>query len=164
MNDAPPPNGLAAEGLVVALDQLGVPAFVSDANGRPVYANAIGTEMFDRDPAGMTQNLTDRITRFAPDVREIRAPGLPPHWLVVLSPGSPGTKTPDERVAAAARIWNLTARQIEVLRLVVTGDANKSIAARLSCAEATIEAHITALLRKSRVENRAQLVARFWTL
>lgn len=69
-----------------------------------------------------------------------------------------------ERVAKAARVWKLTARQIEVLRLAATGAANKSIAAALTCAEVTVEFHMTALFRKANVENRVQLVSRFWRL
>lgn len=157
----PPMRTLASEGLIAALDQLGSPAFVTDSRGRPVYANALGATMFERDPSGMTQVLMRRITRSTPEVRELRPPGLRPHWLVVLSLG---IFPPAERTTVATRAWRLTARQAEVLRLVVTGDANKSIASKLECAEVTVEFHVTALLRKARVENRAQLVARFWTL
>jgi DNA-binding CsgD family transcriptional regulator len=72
--------------------------------------------------------------------------------------------TPTERILAAAGAWKLTPRQVDVLRLAVTGDANKSIAAKLGCAEVTVECHMTALFRKAQAENRAQLVSRFWTL
>jgi DNA-binding CsgD family transcriptional regulator len=153
-------KALASEGLVAALDQLGVPAFVADAHGRPAYTNALGAKLFERDPSRTTQRLRSRIRRGS-DVREIRAPGVRPHWLVMLSREAVG---PVDRVAAAARAWKLTARQVEVLRLVVTGEANKSIAVKLGCAEVTVEFHLTSLFRKARVENRAQLVSRFWTL
>lgn len=154
-------NALASEGLVVALEQLGSPAFVADGHGRPVYANTLGLEMFDRDPSGLTESLRSKIIRAAPEVREIRAPGLRPHWLVVLSKDD---ITPSERIAMAARVWGLTPRQADVLGLVARGDANKIIAAKLACAEVTIECHLTALFRKAGVDNRAQLVSRFWTL
>lgn len=146
---------------MAALEQLGAPAFVADREGRPAYANALGAELFDRDPARTTQRLKSEIERPGPDVREIRARGVRPHWLVVLSEGA---ANPFDPVAAAAGAWNLTGRQVEVLRLVVTGDSNKSIAAKLGCAEVTVEFHVTALFRKAGVENRAQLVSRFWTL
>ncbi|MSP60111.1 MAG: response regulator transcription factor [Myxococcales bacterium] len=59
--------------------------------------------------------------------------------------------------------WRLTRRQIAVLDLVVRGFANQAIAQALGCAENTVEAHVTALLAKAAVQNRAALVARFYT-
>jgi DNA-binding NarL/FixJ family response regulator len=128
-----------------------------------VFANALGAKLFDRDPDGMTLNLKRRISAPAVDVREIRAPGHRPHWLVVLEPSNDVSHSPD-RLAKATELWKLTRRQIDVLRLAMTGDANKIIADKLSCAEVTIEFHMTALFRKAGVESRAQLVSRFWTL
>jgi DNA-binding CsgD family transcriptional regulator len=147
--------------LVVALDQLGSPAFVTDGRGRPVFSNTLGAKLFDRDPDGITRNLRRRISPPAVDVREIRAPGHRSHWLVVLGPSN--DHSPD-RLTKATELWKLTRRQVEVLRLAMTGDANKIIADKLSCAEVTIEFHMTALFRKAGVESRAQLVSRFWTL
>jgi DNA-binding CsgD family transcriptional regulator len=152
-------DALASSGLQVALDHIGSPAFVTDGGGRPVYSNGIGARLFDRDPAGMTKNLQRRLT--ARDVREITAPGLRPHWFVVLSPEA---DVPDERVARAALQWKLTKRQGEVLALAVKGEANKTIASLLGCAVATVEVHMSAILRKTALDNRAQLVSRFWTL
>jgi DNA-binding NarL/FixJ family response regulator len=150
-------DALASHGLVAALDHIGSPAFVTDDGGRPVFANGLGARMFDRDPAGMTRNLQRRLS--ATEAREIKAPGHRPHWLVVLAP-----EAPDERVARAALRWKLTKRQIEVLSLAAKGEANKSIADELGCAVATVEVHMSAILRKTGLENRAQLVSRFWTL
>lgn len=157
-------NALASRGLVVALEQLGAPAFVTDGRGRPVYSNALGAKLFERDPVGMTQDLKRRISPPFHDANEIRVPGLPPHWLVVLKSEPSNDFDTRDRVEKAAQVWNLTRRQIEVLRLAMTGDANKIIADKLTCAEVTVEFHMTALFRKARVENRAQLVSRFWTL
>jgi len=151
-------DALASHGLVAALDHIGSPAFVTDDGGRPVFANGIGARMFDRDPAGMTRNLQRRLGASA---REINAPGHRPHWLVVLTPEA---QVPDERVAKAASQWKLTKRQLEVLALAAKGEANKGIAEKLGCAVATVEVHMSAILRKTGLENRAQLVSRFWTL
>lgn len=57
----------------------------------------------------------------------------------------------------------LTPRQTEVLALLVRGMSNKEISASLDCAENTVELHVTQLLKKSGVQGRAQLIARFWT-
>ncbi|WDD92499.1 response regulator transcription factor [Burkholderia sp. FERM BP-3421] len=50
----------------------------------------------------------------------------------------------------------LTVRQIEVLRCVCEGLANKTIAAHLGLSEKTVKAHITAIFRALNVVNRTQ--------
>lgn len=52
----------------------------------------------------------------------------------------------------------LTLRQMEVLRLLVQGLPNKSIARRLDIAETTARGHVSELLATFRVTNRTQLV------
>ena len=52
----------------------------------------------------------------------------------------------------------LTAQQIRILKLICAGKPNKQIAYELSLAEATVKAHITALLRRLGVHNRTQAV------
>jgi DNA-binding NarL/FixJ family response regulator len=52
----------------------------------------------------------------------------------------------------------LTERQIEVLKLVVQGQSNKLIARQLDLAEATVKAHVTAVLRALKVTTRTQAV------
>ena len=52
----------------------------------------------------------------------------------------------------------LTRRELEVLRLVAEGMTNAEIAARLVLAEKTVAHHVSALLRKLDVENRAKAV------
>jgi DNA-binding NarL/FixJ family response regulator len=51
---------------------------------------------------------------------------------------------------------HLTARQIEVLTLLVSGGSNKQIAAKLGIAEATIKMHITSIFKSLRVQSRTQ--------
>lgn len=152
-------EALASHGLVAALDHIGSPAFVADEGGRPAFANRLGAQMFDRDPEGMTKNLRRRLT--SASVREIRAPGFRPHWLVVLAP-EPAVSS--DHAAKAARAWRLTKRELDVLVIAAQGEANKAIAEKLGCALGTVAVHMGAILRKSALESRAQLVARFWTL
>lgn len=52
----------------------------------------------------------------------------------------------------------LTARQIEVLKLMATGLPNKSIAKTLQMAEATVKTHIAAILLTLGTHNRTQAV------
>lgn len=51
----------------------------------------------------------------------------------------------------------LTRREQEVLAYVSAGADNRTIAARLGCAERTVKAHMGKLYRKLRVENRVEL-------
>ena len=53
---------------------------------------------------------------------------------------------------------DLTPQQQRIMRLICCGKPNKQIAYELSLAEATVKAHITALLRRLGVRNRTQAV------
>ncbi len=53
---------------------------------------------------------------------------------------------------------SLTSREIDVLRLISTGNANKEIAARLSIAEDTVKSHITNILAKLGANDRTHAV------
>lgn len=59
--------------------------------------------------------------------------------------------------AAETRSAELTPTQIKVLRGVHSGLLNKQIAYDLGIAEATVKAHMTALMRKLNVRNRTQV-------
>ena len=52
----------------------------------------------------------------------------------------------------------LSAREIEVLRLVATGNANKSIAVALKISEDTVKAHLKSIFGKLRVADRTHAV------
>jgi DNA-binding NarL/FixJ family response regulator len=52
----------------------------------------------------------------------------------------------------------LTTREVEVLRLIAEGLANREIAARLFVTEATVKSHINRLFAKTGVSHRAQAV------
>ncbi|MCW2753898.1 MAG: hypothetical protein JWQ32_1309 [Marmoricola sp.] len=53
----------------------------------------------------------------------------------------------------------LTARELEVLQLIVAGASNRDIAARLVIALDTVKSHVKQILRKLGVTNRAQAIA-----
>lgn len=60
--------------------------------------------------------------------------------------------------AMAANVRELTPQQFRVLQMVGAGLLNKQIAHELQVSEATIKAHMTAVMRKLRVSNRTQAV------
>ncbi len=61
--------------------------------------------------------------------------------------------------AEAGLIEPLTAREREVLELVVAGASNKEIARRLYVSENTVKYHLKNILQKLHAHNRAQVVA-----
>jgi len=54
---------------------------------------------------------------------------------------------------------DLSVRQREVLRLIAGGRSNKQIAASLAITERTVKFHVTAIMNKLGVDNRAQAAA-----
>ncbi len=53
---------------------------------------------------------------------------------------------------------DLTAREIDVLRLIAAGNANKEIASRLSIGEETVKSHVTNILSKLHAKDRTHAV------
>jgi len=73
-----------------------------------------------------------------------------------------GQKRIPPQVAAAladhATDDDLTSREIDVLRLIATGNANKQIAASLSITEETVKSHVTNILAKLGANDRTHAV------
>jgi DNA-binding NarL/FixJ family response regulator len=64
---------------------------------------------------------------------------------------------PDE-ADAARRVASLTPQQFRVLSMLCSGQSNKHIALQIEVSEATVKAHMTAILEKMGAENRTQAV------
>lgn len=77
--------------------------------------------------------------------------------LSFVSAGSSGEDWHDS-VAAAG----LSDREVEILRCLTLGLANKVVSRRLNISEATVKVHVKAILRKLRVANRTQ--AAIWAI
>jgi DNA-binding CsgD family transcriptional regulator len=58
----------------------------------------------------------------------------------------------------------LTRREIEILKLLADGLTNRAIAAELVISGGTVKFHVNSILRKLRVANRAEAVARYYAL
>jgi DNA-binding NarL/FixJ family response regulator len=54
----------------------------------------------------------------------------------------------------------LSARELEVARMVAAGAANREIAARLFITEGTVKNHVSSMLRKLGLRDRTQLALR----
>jgi DNA-binding CsgD family transcriptional regulator len=63
--------------------------------------------------------------------------------------------------APAAPDTVLTSRELDVLRLMATGDTNARIATRLVISEGTVKSHVKHILRKLNAANRAEAVCRW---
>ncbi|GAA5001447.1 response regulator transcription factor [Pseudoluteimonas lycopersici] len=76
-----------------------------------------------------------------------------------MPPGLPaGEAIRDEERDIARRLAELTPQQFRVLQMLATGRLNKQIAGELDVSEATVKAHMTAVLRKLGAGNRTQAV------
>jgi DNA-binding NarL/FixJ family response regulator len=64
----------------------------------------------------------------------------------------------DEGAAMIARLSTLTPQQVRVLMMLSGGLLNKQIAYELGVSEATVKAHVSAILQKLGVESRTQAV------
>ena len=65
------------------------------------------------------------------------------------------------RRLAAPRGWQLTEAEHRVCELVARGEANKGIAQALALSVATVEEHVSSILRKSGAHRRTEIVARW---
>ncbi len=66
-------------------------------------------------------------------------------------------RQPDKSLAQQLEVRDeLTPREIEVLKLVVEGDSNKEIAAKLGIQENTVKIHLRNILEKLHLKNRIQ--------
>jgi DNA-binding NarL/FixJ family response regulator len=66
--------------------------------------------------------------------------------------------TDAETTDLMARLATLTPQQVRVLMMLSEGLLNKQIAYNLSVSEATVKAHVSAILQKLNVESRTQAV------
>jgi DNA-binding NarL/FixJ family response regulator len=64
-----------------------------------------------------------------------------------------------ERMSEGDRDEELSARELDVLRLLVAGSSNKAIASQLGLSENTVKSHISHIFGKLGVQSRAEAVA-----
>jgi DNA-binding NarL/FixJ family response regulator len=81
---------------------------------------------------------------------------LPPRIVELAARRSPESGTPSTRIATV----RLTERQIDVLKLIATGESNKQVARELDLSPATIKAHIAAAIAALGAVNRTEAVVK----
>jgi DNA-binding NarL/FixJ family response regulator len=79
-------------------------------------------------------------------------------WLPPSAGGSEAAPLDEQEADATARLATLTPQQFRVLSMLSAGLLNKQIAAELQVSEATVKAHVSALMQKLGVSNRTQAV------
>jgi DNA-binding CsgD family transcriptional regulator len=72
-----------------------------------------------------------------------------------------GLMSPRAAGGDARQVESLTARELDVLRLLARGNTNQAIATALVVREGTVKYHVKNILRKLGATNRADAVARF---
>jgi DNA-binding NarL/FixJ family response regulator len=153
---------MARVALEASLAELRAPAFIVSATGTVLHMNAEGLKKSGGTPDQLRDELVramkslgDETQAGAALVTPLRCESAEPYFLVVFR--EPASLT--DNVGWGASLWELTPRQTEVLALLSEGFSNKTIAARLGCAERTVEAHLTAIFEKSGFKGRSELLA-----
>jgi DNA-binding CsgD family transcriptional regulator len=157
---------LAVVGLAAALEKIAAPAFIACRRGGIDHANRAGRLFHDAGPC-VAKTLLERViarrggggATDGAEIARLDGPGLPERYLVII-PAPRGNAELERRLATAVTAWKLSRRQVEVIRCIAAGDANKTIADRLGCSPRTIEVHLTNIFRKACVDGRTALVAR----
>jgi len=111
-----------------------------------IRAGASGFLLKDVQPAQLVEAI-----RVVADGEALLAPSVTRRLLERFSREVPDEKPPPE-------LDGLTARELEILRLLAGGRSNAEIAASLVVSEATVKTHVSAVLRKLGVRDRVQAV------
>ncbi|MGE0231097.1 MAG: response regulator [Flavobacteriaceae bacterium] len=115
------------------------------------------------DPAVIRRCMEFGASGYVPksmDIARIReAVGVVLSGEVWMPPGIDAANGGDDELAdLTSRFMTLTPQQVRVLMMLSEGLLNKQIAYKLSVSEATIKAHVSAILQKLNVESRTQAV------
>jgi DNA-binding CsgD family transcriptional regulator len=142
------------------LDALDQPALILSQRGKLEFLNRRAKDMLER---------AEGVALFAALRKQVANKQQHPSFSLTPLRGCPGyllaTYTREDRqvahvVARARTRWQLSARTTLFLEQLARGLSNKEIAARLSCAEVTVEKQLTLLFRSSGVRSRTELMAK----
>ncbi len=126
----------------------GVPVIIVSGNDDPVVIR----RCMDFGASGFIPKTLD-VVEMRTAIQQVLGGGI---WIpadVDLS-----AKFDDDGAGMLARLASLTPQQVRVLMMLSAGLLNKQIAYELSVSEATVKAHVSAILQKLGVESRTQAV------
>ena len=124
-----------------------VPVIVVSANEDPTVIR----RCMDFGASGFIPKTT-RLDQMREAIRTVIEGGT---WV---PPDSEGGAVDKETAELMRRLASLTPQQVRVLMMLSEGLLNKQIAYELSVSEATIKAHVSAILQKLGVDSRTQAV------
>jgi DNA-binding NarL/FixJ family response regulator len=93
-----------------------------------------------------------------PEIRRAIETVLAGEMFVPELPEEEASPADDQQSALLQRLATLTPQQVRVLMMLSDGLMNKQIAYELSISEATVKAHVSAILQKLDVDSRTQAV------
>ena len=76
----------------------------------------------------------------------------------IVNPLTFSSRRATELISKRNEAIGLTARELEIMEILPTGDTVAQIAARLFVSEATVKSHLAAIYRKLKVANRVQAI------
>jgi DNA-binding CsgD family transcriptional regulator len=119
--------------------------------------------LIDGQDADVTAYFMKTSTR---RVRELNANvfakfGVKSSHELIMELGAMRTRAGRENREALFERYNLTAREREIVTLLLSGEAMKNIAGTLGISQSTVNFHSTNLYRKLNVQSRVQLMERF---
>ncbi len=154
-----------ADLLLLDLNMPGAHGFSALAHVRAVFpALPVIVVSAREEPALMRRAIGHGAAGFIPKSADIATIGEALNTVLEgetwLPPGvaAHGTELDPEEEDLAKRIAELTPQQYRVLTMVCNGLLNKQIAYELDVSEATVKAHMTAILRKLGAHSRTQAV------
>jgi DNA-binding NarL/FixJ family response regulator len=154
-----------AELLLLDLNMPGAHGFSALAHVRATHpALPVIVVSAREEPALMQRAIAHGASGFVPKSSDLDSIGAAIRAVlegeVWLPPGVSAQRAaldPEEQ-ALAARVAELTPQQYRVLTMVCSGLLNKQIGYELDVSEATVKAHMTAVLRKLGAHSRTQVV------
>ena len=145
----------------LAYELLGERALALESPGRATMLGEPGR--FNRTFAGEGRVITGLMETLADAARRGRGPaeaGSPSYLTYLLRETGVRPETTSAQSAAADRAEPLTAREVEILRLVAAGMRNQEIADHLFISLSTVKRHIANAYGKLGVRHRIEAIAR----